>query len=522
MRREKPHGSPASVLDEVRSSAAVMSLCFCLGAGAFGQTGEQEEAAAQDDTPVPEQEATQGEAEAAPEDGAPAADPEEVASEATVEEVEVTAPELPEEEAEELGVLSEPVSRHEISGYANLRTRSRFAEDHDEDDHDLYGVLGTDFVVKGSDPWGVHVMLRGAIGITPKDPDSVFYSVQDSYKNSFDGRIYHAYVDTPFTGDSLRLARIGRMVIYETPATAYFDGAQLETAPYGATEFVVGAYGGNSVHLFESWPSDQWMGGLYSTLRPWHRGLFRVDWMRLGDDVRYGEGDNDLLSFGLDHNVTDDLRVEGDYSVLDGKGNDLRVKGFWMLPEQELTVRLSYYRLLEAQNNLSYELNPYYNILNTYYPFDQGQLVVSKIFGDAFELFGGADIRRVEQEADIGRFNRDFDRYYLTAAMPELLPLRTTLSLTGEVWDSPGNDVQTWGLDLTSRLSEETKASIGSYYSLYKYYFDVSEEREDVRTFYAEVKNDLSESMRIMARYEFENEPIDSFHSIRLGVSWQF
>jgi hypothetical protein len=414
---------------------------------------------------------------------------------------------------------AEPAPKCE--GYILLRLQSRWAEERDVDDHDLYGVIGIDYAGAEDKGWGLHLLLRGSWGLDSQSPNSPFYGVQDTYAHQLEGRVYRAYVDVP-RGDRLRYARLGRMVIYETPETAYFDGAHVETEPVGPTRFVVGAYGGLSAHLFEEWPSEEGMGGVYTSFRPWEDGQLRLDWMRLGDDERFGKGENDLVSAALTHDLGDHLRLEGSFSWLDGDDNDARLKGFWVWPEEELTVRFAYYRLLEAQNNLAYELNPFFNSLNTYFPYDESQLVVSKTFGETFELFGGLDVRRVEDENDIGRYNRDFDRYYLTAAFPELLPLNTTASVTGEVWDSPGNDAQTWGLDLTSRATEETRISVGSYYSLYKYYLDIDTEREDVRTFYAELRNSVSESMDVMARYEFEHEETDSYHYLRLGVTWRF
>ena len=493
MRPSSSHGSPASRLVCIQSGGVALLLCVSLSPAALGQ---EEEAAppAQEDVIPPLQAEAPG----------PAASQDQASPEGS-----------------EL-VVGEDGERWSLHGYVNLRTRSRWAEEHDEDDHDLYGVVGVDAESGGENPWGIHLLLRGSVGLDQQDPDSVFFGVQDTYTNAMEGRIYHAYVDTPFAGDDLKLARVGRMILYETPATAYFDGAQVELAPRGITQFLVGAYGGNSVHMHESWVSDQWMGGAYAALRPWYDGRLRVDWMHLGDDERYGEGSNDLVSLNLQHQLSRDLRLEGEYSLLDGDPNDLRLKGVLLWPEEDLTLRASYYRLLEAQNNLAYELNPYFNTLNTYYPFDQGQVMLSKIFAEAFELSGGIDLRRVEDEGDIGRYNRDFDRYYLTAALLEKLPLDSTLSVTGELWDSPNNDVESWGVDLSSKWSEALRSSIGSYYSLYKYYFDLSDEREDVRTFYAELKHEFSESLKAMARYEYEDQELDSFHSIRLGVTWRF
>jgi len=407
------------------------------------------------------------------------------------------------------------------SGYVDLRTQSRWAEDADVEDHDLYGVFGADHETAGPRPWSFHVLLRGSLGLDEQDPDSVFYGVQDTYPDRFDGRVYHAWVQAP-VAERLAVSRFGRMVIHETPETAYLDGAQVETQPVGPTHFLVGAYGGLSARQFEDWPSEEWMGGFYTSFLPWVGGRIRLDWMHFDDDVRFGDGQNDLVAGGLTHQLARDLSVEGNYSLLDGDSNDMRLKGQWFWPEQQAAVRLSYYRLLETQANLAYELNPFFNVLNTYFPFDETQLVVSKAFAEVLELQGGLDARRVDDEGDIGRYNRDFDRYYATASLVELLPLKTTLSVTGEKWDGPGNDIDTWGVDLSSRPREDTRLSLGSYYSLYKYYLDVATEREDVRTYYAEIRNTVSESTKVTAKYEYEDDELDTFHSLRLGVTWRF
>ena len=409
----------------------------------------------------------------------------------------------------------------QLDGFVQLRSFSRWAVDRDVDDHDLFAVVGLDYIGAGEDPWGMHLLMRGSWGLNEQDPDSVFYGVQDTFTDRLEGHIYHAYADAP-VGDSLGLVRFGRMVIYETPETVYVDGAHVETQPAGPTEFVMGAYGGVSVHQYESWDTDELLGGLYTRFRPWVDGSIRIDWLHLDDDVRFGEGQNDLIQGALTHRLGNNINLEGDYSVLDGESNDMHLRGSWFWPEGMMSLRVVHYQLLEAQNNLAYELNPFFNSLNTYFPYGQTQVVVTKSFDDVLELFGGVDMRRVEDEGDISEFNRDFDRYYLTTAFPELLPLRTSLSLTGEIWDSPDNEITSWGLDLTSQMREDTKLSLGSYYSLYKYYFDINTERDDVQTYYAELRKTLSDAMNVKARYEYEDEEIDSYHSLRLGVTWRF
>lgn len=408
-----------------------------------------------------------------------------------------------------------------VSGYLNLRWRSRWAEDQEQDDHDLYGVFGLDLESSAEGGWGFHALGRGAWSVDKQKNTSLFYSSQDTHGSDLDGDLYHAYFDVP-RPDSIRLARLGRMLVYDTPETIHFDGAHFESAPLGPTRFSVGAYGGSSVHLAEDWPADEWLAGAYTTLKPWERGDLRLDWMHLEDDDRFGVGTNDLVNVGLKQRVIDELLLEGEYGFLDGNSRDLRVKGLLNLPDQQLSLRASYYRLLKTQQNYAYELNPYFNFLNVQYPYDQGQLVLTKTFGEVLEIMGGLDARRVQDEQDIGRFNRDFDRYYATVSFPELLPLRTTLSVTGELWDSPQNNISSWGADLSSRVDDATRASIGSYYSLYKYYLDIASEREHVRTYYGEFKHELTESVALRVRYEYEDETTDTFHSLRLGVTWRF
>ncbi|MCA9000726.1 MAG: hypothetical protein KDB61_02300 [Planctomycetes bacterium] len=411
----------------------------------------------------------------------------------------------------------EQVAADKASGYVNFRWRSRWTADGDDDDTDLYGVVGVDYE---STDWSVHVLGRSSWSVTDQEPGSVFYSEKDTHSD-LDGDLYHAYVDFK-TGEDWNLARVGRLLIYETPETVHFDGAQFETAPEGPTQVRFGGYGGSSVHLSEDWPSDEWLAGVYTTFRPWEQGTMRFDFMHFVDDARMGEGENDLLTLGVVHRPKDNLRVEGQYSLLDGDSRDMRVRGFAVLPDQQLTVRASYFQQFERELNYASELNPYYNFLNAVEPYNQGQVTFTKVFDDSVSLAGGFDSRRVDEQADIGRFNRDFDRYFLTASMIDLLPMDTTLGLTGEVWDSPQNDISTWGVDLKSHLEDGAEASVGSYYSLYKYYLDSDAEREDVRTYYGEYRRELSEAASFKVRYEYEDESADSFHSIKVSVLWRF
>ncbi|MEW6071260.1 MAG: hypothetical protein AB1726_01520 [Planctomycetota bacterium] len=426
------------------------------------------------------------------------------------------------EEGEDEGYGAEAAAESDspaVHGFLAARSRSRWTED--ADDHDVYAVAGVDAASSGADPWRFHVLGRGSWDVDGERGEQPFPDIEDTYGSSLNGRLYEAHADIP-AGERLDLLRAGRQIIHETPTTAYFDGARVETAPAGPTAAVLGVYGGLPVHLYESSSTGDVIAGAYARLRPWMRGQLRLDWMHLEDETRLGEHQNDLFALGLRHRFGRNLRLEGEYSRLEDEDRDVAVRGLWFLPEEQFSIRASHYRLLEPQTDLVNEINPFYNALAAREPYDQSQIQVSKGFGERLEVAGGFDTRRVDDENDIGRFNRDFDRFYVTAILLETLPADTILSLTGEVWDSEGQDIETWGIDLENELDETLRASLGSYYSLYKYYLDSDSERENVRTYYAEVRKKVTAATALSARYEYEDEELDEYHTLRVGMTWRF
>ncbi len=438
----------------------------------------------------------------------PQPDPEEDPPDAPVQEPEAAYPPL---QAEEEGAS--------IHGSVASTVRSRWGSD--AEDHDLHAVASVDIETPGPDPFKIHVLGRGSWDFDGRSDDWVFHSVDDTFDDRVTGRLYHAYVDAPLH-DDLALARLGRQDMYETPVFAHFDGARVETKGWGALGLVLGLYGGVPVHLFEGSSTGDALGGAYAAFTPWEGGRLRFDWMHLEDETRLGDHNNDLLALGVHHLVNRNLRFEGSYSFLEEESRDVRVGALWTLPEQQLTLRASYYSLFESQAALANEVNPFFNTLITTHPYDQGQLQFSKGVGEHVMLFGGLDLRRIQDEGDIGRYNRDFDRYYLTVSLPETLPEETTLSLTGEVWDSPDNEISTWGIDLQKEFHEKYEAALGSNFALFKYELDLDLERENVRTYYAQVRRRFSKSTDARLRYEFEDEEFDEYHTLRVDLTWRF
>jgi hypothetical protein len=457
-----------------------------------------------------------------PPDATPAEDlQEQAAREEEAEEAQEAAgdEEMAPEQDEGSGEM-EPGEGPSIGGYVTLRSRSRWTDDGD-DDQNIYGIAAVDVETGGDNPWSFHVMGRGQWQIDGPSDDPVLFGIEDTWSSTVTGRLYYAYVDTPTVGP-LGLARVGRQQMVETPTYLQFDGVRAETTKLGKAEFLFGLYTGFPVRMYRSEYTDKLMGGGYMTFRPWETGEVRFDYMHLVDDPRFGQDENDLLSLGLKQRVGRNVRLEGTYGNLDGENRDINLAANWTLPEEQLTVRYSFYNLFEPQTDLVNELNPYFDSLRTWFPFYQNKLTASKVFGEWLQLMVGFDFRRVDDEDDIGVYNRDFDRYYLTATLLDELPLHTDLGLTGEYWDSPDTDISSWGLDLTSRWSETVRTSLGTYYSLYKYYLDVDDERTNVRTYYVEFRDQLGAPTDVMVRYEFEDDELYRYHTLRLGITWKF
>jgi hypothetical protein len=140
---------------------------------------------------------------------------------------------------------------------------------------------------------------------------------------------------------------------------------------------------------------------------------------------------------------------------------------------------------------------------------------------DDFDLDGGADVRRVTDASDVSDFNRDFERYYLTATKHGVFTEGLALGLTGELWDSGDTSQSSWGLDATHEW-DRLRASIGTYYALFKNDFFAGEERDDVRTWYTTLRYVTVSRTTWTLGYDLEDTSEGTFHTVRLGALWRF
>ena len=426
----------------------------------------------------------------------------------------------PSEDGQGQGAQSASPPKYSIHGTLSSRYRARWESD--SEDHDLYQVLTLTAGDETRHRVTGHLMGQVAYDLDGADTDGeyAFFSLEDTYDSSVTARLYHAYADVHRLG-TVETLRLGRQLVYETPEVAYFDGVRVETGELGDRNVQFGLYGGVPVHPFESSPEGDLVLGASGSARPWRGGRLRLDWMHLEDESLLGENQDDLTTVALDQAFAAAWQVGGEYSLLEGEERDYRLRASVNLVEEDLTVEASYYELLRTQSERSIPFDPFFATLFELFPYWQSRVLLSKGFESGITLEAGLDLRRVEDSSDVGEFNRDFERYHLTTILDDL-PAELELSLTGEIWESDQSDIDSWGIDLRREFSGGFTASIGSYFSLFKYQLYTDEEREDVRTWYTSLAWRRTEGPRFDVRYEFEDADLDEFHYLRLGATWSF
>ena len=402
--------------------------------------------------------------------------------------------------------------------HGSLSLRYRDQETGSERDRDLYALLDLEMGDEDLDPWTATIVGRLAQDFGDDEPE--FASPEDTFASNLTAQLYEAHIDLHDV-PSLEVVTLGRQELFETPVWVRYDGLQLETVPGGSGKQTYGFYGGQSVHFWESSPEGDAVFGAWWVDHPWSGGRARLDWMHVEDETLTGSREDDLVAVQLRQDVGQSTQLQGDYSWLGQTPRDLRLGALWNDAEEGVVVQGTLYELLSTQFELTEELDPFSPTLFAQFPYRQLRASASKSWDDDFDLDGGADVRRVTDESDVSDFNRDFERYYLTATKHDAFTDDLSLGLTGELWDSGGTSQSSWGLDAT-REWDRLRASLGTYYALFKNDFFAGEERDHVRTWYAALRY-LTESRTTWTLgYDFEDTSEGNFHTVRLGALWRF
>lgn len=479
--------------------------------------------------PVAEQQGASGPpvSRSEPESGA-APEPEQQPEQESVQGVEQEPKQEPTKGPEEEAPITPPTGAAPttpadwLHGSLSLRYRGRASDD--DEDHEARAVLALD-VADPRAPWiSGHVLARMDVDLEGLDGGEVFEDLSDTYDEAVVAKLYLFYADVALDRrpeESPGTLRIGRQSDARLPEVLRLDGVSYLTKPLGKRELELGVYGGIPVHLYESSPEGDLAFGTFAEGIPWEGGRARFDWMHLEDELLLGEERDDLLALALWQQLNRHWRLEGEFSHLEGDPRDLRLRALFDDADSETIVRVGYYELLETQKTRVTELDPFSEELLEYFPFRQATLNVSRAFGAHTVIDAGLDARRVNDADDVGEFNREWERYYATATLHDLFTPGLALSATADRWDDDDQDTSSLGADV-SYAADEWTGAIGSYYSLYKYELLELDEREDVRTYYIRAGHELSAHLDLDLSYEFEDDDLETYHTLRLGVLWRF
>src|SRR4029078_776739 len=135
-------------------------------------------------------------------------------------------------------------------------------------------------------------------------------------------------------------------------------------------------------------------------------------------------------------------------------------------------------------------------------------------FGTHTVVDAGFDLRRVSESEDVGEFNRNWQRCYATATFSDVAAKGLAFSLTADRWDDSSRDINTFGADVSYAVEKQWRASVGTYFSMYKYDFLELDERDDVRTYYLRTTYDLTARTELEFLYEFEDADLDTFQTL--------
>ncbi|MBK7642619.1 MAG: hypothetical protein IPJ19_06140 [Planctomycetes bacterium] len=370
-------------------------------------------------------------------------------------------------------------------------------------------------------PWiKAHITTRIAADLNGRQPGSVFSGLSDLHDQAVDFKLYDAYVDV-LPPQGLGQLRIGRQLEYETPEIVHYDGLAFRTHPTGKSEFSAGFYGGIPVRLYQGTSEKRSLLGAFAEERPWKGGRARIDWMHIEDDTLVNTG-NGILGLGLWQRFENGWSGEMQYTRLEDQDRDLRLRSQWTSPGAGLTLAATYYQLFQTQNELPEGIDPYTSILLALYPYRQYGISASTELSDKIQLDFAVDARRVRDSADMGEFNRDWERYRLTTVFSDVLADQLDLSLFGDFWDGDGRDTTALGADLSYDTQEQWKFGAGSYYSLYKYDIFQNSERDDVRTWYAHAQYKFAKNLTFELSYDIENDNYETYNALRGGALWRF
>jgi hypothetical protein len=412
-----------------------------------------------------------------------------------------------------------------VTGDLTVRYRARWTSD--ETDQDLYQYLNLRVGDETKDAWSGALFLRVAEDLDPRDARGrhVFDSLNDTSGSRVDDQVYSAYATFRPSAGVFETVRLGRQYVYAAE-TFHVDGVSATTRPLvESIKLRLTAYGGVPVKLYGGGGHhSDWLAGLRAQAEPWTTARAAVDVAHVADrDSVFGGQRNDFAAASLWQQLGQNVDVFGQMGWLDGDGlRDATLRATARVPDEDLVVQASWYRLFETKREFATEFDPYFSVFRDLVRYQQFDLRATKGLGEHFDVEAGGSVRELLHGEHVGPFNRDTRRLFVTPSMTDLPWKGLSVSLTGESWSADGERIKTWAVDVTQKLGRDLKVSVGSDYSLYAFGPLGADERSHVRTAYARVKTALTKSISADLRFTWENDDVETSHVLSLALVFQF
>lgn len=417
---------------------------------------------------------------------------------------------------------------YEISGSMSLNFRGRYRGD--DNDEDLFTYIALD----GGDP-AVNDVTFHFYGRANYDLDgdsgrgtNPFSSLNDSFSDDLDIKVYEAYVDLNRVLDPtvVRRVRLGRQNVY-AGYSYLLDGVRFDfmpAEPVGNME--VSIFGGVPEYLYDSSRSGDWMVGTDLKFHPWDDTFLLVRYAHVGDENdssgRDRDFNDDFASLAWRQRFTKEVQFSAEWNTIDADTRDVALRLSWTNEEGDMSIRANYRYENTVLDEFTAAYDLYVGLLLKSHAHHVAGLEFSTVIEEHFGIDTGFSIRELADDGDEGPFNREYARGFLTLSAQKWPIDEIDFALTGEIWEADGDDVLSAGGEIRLRPEENIRITLGSFYSRYKYDLFVVDEREDATTIFLGARWQISREFRLDGRYEFETGDEGDFHTFTLGLTWRF
>ncbi len=423
-----------------------------------------------------------------------------------------------------------PAYSDEVSLQGSLSNRLKYRTTGTAKDLDWESLFSLDVGWPQVDRFSGSLLLGGLFDMDGRKGGTTFSSLNDALHQRAVGRIYYAYFDAKDLGP-IHALRAGRQNRFEFESL-YFDGASLEFKP--VKNFTLSVLGGVPVHLFENQsgldPGD-WMVGSVLQWDPLTVLRFRFDHVHLKDKTTgfrssFGDQQDDLFGGSFWWDVDRHVSLNSRFTAFSDQVRDFSFTTKVYYPEHDFSFRLQGYRLLKgyAIRVLDWDA---FGVAGSLLPYTEFSMSSTKGFGTHWAVDGGVGFRFLDQPQVASAFNHGYERFFLALSSFDLPCHGLSMTVTTDYYHGRDNSLQNdnFAVSFTATqklLGNRLRLSGGTQYYLYRYNLYAGHESNHVRTYFAQIRGKIFRQLEGRLGYEFEENPINNFHSLDTRLIWSF